>query len=355
MLRSFLTYIIILLIAFASVSKCSIICETNGTTDYAYNLPDRNIVSCPIHQQFTFSCHTHHIINIDQVIFSPFLPNPTGECTADWSAECKDKENAFNYLKNKCNSRDTCTVGSVELRSKTKCQLNEVISIHYKCIPTWEVMEVPIKCDLCKNVTYTSGLTPNFGFLHSTWYPNLQPHVTCHSQIQNKPNHVVVMYTVTGFIGPDKILIETYNEYGIYINQIITGNISTNLILTSNYNVNITILPTTYEIFNQPNFLLYYYVVPKCEYMLCPDPPVYPIYTSPITTPTTTTTTTTKATTTSTTTTTTDEQNTFAPPLIADKKEGAPPTITDAWLAAILALAYACIMIIAVLGAVWYR
>jgi len=90
--------------------------------------------------------------------------------------------------------------------------------------------------------------------------------------------------------------------------------------------------------------------------MLCPDPPVYPIYTSPITTSTTTTTTTTTTkTTTATKTTTTGEQNTYAPPLIADKKKGDPPTVTDAWLAAILALAYACLMIFAVLGAVYFR
>lgn len=182
-------------------------------------------------------------------------------------------------------------------------------------------MEVPIKCDLCKNVTYTSGLTPNFGFLHSSWYPNLDPYVTCNSQIQNKPDHIVVIYTVNGFIGPDKILLETYNEYGIHINQVLTGNITTNLVLTSNYNVNITILPTTYQVFNQPNFLIYYYVVPKCEYMLCPDPPVYPLYTTSTAIPTTTTEIMTIMT-------TTVEQSTYAPPLIADKKRGAAPTIS---------------------------
>ena len=58
--------------------------------------------------------------------------------------------------------------------------------------------------------------------------------------------------------------------------------------------------------------------------MLCPDPPVYPIYTTPITTIATTM----RTTPANTIRTTTVEQNTYAPPLIADKKKGAPPTIT---------------------------
>lgn len=303
-------------------NDANIICESNGTTDYAYNLPQRNIISCPSFQTFTFSCHTYHVINVDSLKFSPYSPHPNGECSSDWQQECKDDSYALQYLKNKCSSRESCSVHANELRTKTKCLLNEVISISYKCIPTWEVIEVPIKCDVCKNVTFTSGDTPNFGFLHSNYYSHHQvQHLSCMSQIQNKPDHIIVIYSVNGYIGPDKILVETYNDYGVYINQVITGNISTNLVMTSNYNVNITVLPETYEVFKNPHFLLYYYVVPKCEYMLCPVPtPTNPPPTYPTLPPSTTTTTTT----------TTVEQSSIAPPLIADKNKnkGGPASVS---------------------------
>lgn len=278
--------------------------------DYPYNLPIRNIVNCPGFETFTFSCHNYHVIDVDSLKFSPYSADPSGECTANWSSECKDNGYALEYLKKTCSGHNSCTINSKKLRSMSKCILNEVTSVSYKCVPTWEVMDVPIKCDLCKNVTFTTGIYPNFGFLHSSWYGSLDPYVTCVSQIQNKPNHIIVIYTVNGFIGLDQILIETYNEFGVHISKVVSGNLTTNLILTSNYNVNITILPQSYQIFNQPNFLLYYYVVPKCEYMLCPNttivnPPVtFPTVTYLPTIPT-----------------TTETPNTFAPPLIADKNK----------------------------------
>lgn len=338
---------LVLLVITLNGLNANIICESNGTTDYAYNLPQRNIINCPSYNKFTFSCHTYHVINIDSLKFSPYSPNPTGECTSDWAAECSDTDQALDYLRNKCSSSESCTIHSNELRKKTKCILNEVISISYKCIPTWEVIQVPIKCDVCKNVTFTSGDTPNFGFLHSNWYTHHEAQfLSCNSQIQNKPDHVVVIYSVNGYIGPDQILVETYNDYGVYISQVLSGNITTNLVLISNYNVNITIIPETYQVFHNPHFLLYYYVVPKCEYMLCPEKPVYPVITSPVTIPITTAMTTTAYV----------EQSTFAPPLIADKqKKGSPATVSDAWLAAILGLVYAVLMIFAVLAAVYFR
>ena len=69
-----------------------------------------------------------------------------------------------------------------------------------------------MKCDICKNVTINEkrrekgndglGLVGAYGFVHSAWYPKLYPRgVTCHSLIKNKPDHFLILYSVSGAIG----------------------------------------------------------------------------------------------------------------------------------------------------------
>ncbi len=143
------------------------------------------------------------------------------------------------------------------------------MSIFYKCVPTWEILDVPVKCDICKNVTITN-FRESYGFLHSAWYPKLYPRVTCHSLIKNKPHHFIVMFSVAGSIGHDKIQIESLNDHGHLISrELLSGTLTTKQILISPYDVNVTVLPEDTHFFEQRRFLLYFYLVPKCIDIHC--------------------------------------------------------------------------------------
>ncbi len=164
-----------------------------------------------------------------------------------------------------------------------------MISVLYKCVPTWEITDVPSKCDICKNVTITN-IRDSYGFIHSAWYPKLYPRVTCHSLIKNKPDHLIVIYSVSGSVGLDRIQIESVNPFGqLAYRETLSGNLTTKRILVSAYDVNVTVLPEDAYFFEQRRFLFYFYLVPKCEILYCqyPNatyPPVFthfPIYTEP--------------------------------------------------------------------------
>lgn len=163
-----------------------------------------------------------------------------GECESDWRSECHDDSGAFEYAARECSSREQCSLISYQLRSRTKCAQHQVVSIFYKCIPSWEITTVPIKCDICKNVTVNSiknSINDNFGFIHSAWYPKLYPRVTCHSLIQSRPEHFIVVYSVSGSIGLDRILVKK-QTHGLvfYIIHTISNNnsyINSNILISN--------------------------------------------------------------------------------------------------------------------------
>lgn len=105
---------------------------------YDYILPVRKVVSCPSFASFKFACQNYHVISIDGLTFSPVILDSSGQCTSDWSAECTDQDSALEYLMNQCSGRESCTLFSYQLRSRTKCNYHQVISIEYKCVPEWE-------------------------------------------------------------------------------------------------------------------------------------------------------------------------------------------------------------------------
>ena len=203
--------------------------------------------------------------------FSPVLLDSNGECNSDWTKECKEDGASLEYLSKQCSGKETCLLVSDNLRSKTKCSFHQVISVHYRCVPTWEVLEVPAKCDICKNVSITNCVE-NFGFIHSSWYPKLYPRVACYSFIKNKPDHAILVYSVSGTIGLDRIKIESFDlNTALSMKETISGNLTTQLILTTFNDVNITVLPDDNYFIDQRRFLLYFYMVPKCYVSLCPN------------------------------------------------------------------------------------
>lgn len=239
-------------------------------------MPLRTVNSCPSFASFKFACQPNHLISIDSLTFAPVLLDSAGECMSDWSAECKDEGSALDYALKECSSRESCSLISYQLRSRTKCSYHQVISIQYKCIPTWEVVDVPVKCDICKNVTINSLIDNNYGFIHSAWYPKLYPRVTCHSLIRNKPDHMIVIYSVSGSIGLDRIQIETVNVFGSPVKEILTGNLTTRLVMSSAYDINVTVLTEDTYYYDHRRFLLYFYLVPKCQMLLCSNITGYP-------------------------------------------------------------------------------
>ncbi|RNA40480.1 hypothetical protein BpHYR1_036982 [Brachionus plicatilis] len=308
--------------------------------DYDYALPLHKVTSCPSFASFKFSCQVNHLLSIESVVFSQVFVDERGECVADWKAECRDDSDALDFTVKQCSGQESCNIYSYNLRSRTKCNYHQVISVFYRCVPTFEVVNVPIKCDICKNVTVNSH-NDNYGFIHSAWYPKLYPRETCHSLIQNKPDHFIIIYSVSGFIGLDRIEIESVNQYGaLVIKETLTGNLTTQLVLTSAFNVNITVITSDTYYQSQRKFLLYFFIVPKCTVVLCSNVTGHPGSTfSHTTLPTIVFTNVTN-------------QSIFAPPLVAGSTH---KKLSDAWLAAILALAYALLMVFAVLLALYCR
>ena len=130
-------------------------------------------------------------------------------------------------------------------------------------------MDVPTKCDICKNVTITNVLD-QYGFIHSAWYPKLYPRVTCHSLIKNHPDKLIVIYSVSGSVGLDRIQIESVNQYGqLAYRETLTGNLTTKRVLVSAYDVNVTVLPEDAYFFEQRRFLFYFYLIPRCQLLHC--------------------------------------------------------------------------------------
>jgi hypothetical protein len=91
-------------------------------------------------------------------------------------------------------------------------------------------------------------------------------------KIKNKPDHIVVVYSVSGSIGLDRIQLQSLDHNGKIVHkEILTGNLSTQLVLKSNYDVNVTVLPEDNYYSAQRRFLLYFYIVPKCFLIFCPN------------------------------------------------------------------------------------
>lgn len=94
---------------------------------------------------------------------------------------------------------------------------------------------------------------------------------------------MVVVYSVSGSIGLDRIHLQSYDNFGHLVDkEVLTGNITTQLVLKSAYDVNVTVLPEDSYYYAQRRFLLYFYIVPKCYLILCPNITVYPHTTSTI-------------------------------------------------------------------------
>lgn len=91
-------------------------------------------------------------------------------------------------------------------------------------------------------------------------------------KIKNKPDHIVVVYSVSGSIGLDRIQLQSLDHNGKIVHkEVLTGNLSTQLVLKSNHDVNVTVLPEDNYYSAQRRFLLYFYIVPKCFLILCPN------------------------------------------------------------------------------------
>lgn len=60
------------------------------------------------------------------------------------------------------------------------------------------------------------------------------------------------------------------------IREILTGNLTTRLVMSSSQDVNITVLTEDTYYFEQRRFLLYFYIVPKCYVILCSNVTGYP-------------------------------------------------------------------------------
>ncbi len=266
--------------------------NNHNLAQYEYIIPLRLVNSCPSFATFKFSCPANHLISIESLTFAPLHQASSSECVPNLAAECKDQGAALDYAIRECSGREQCNLMSYQLRSKTKCSFHQIISIQYKCLPTWEESAMSTKSDICKNITL-NGNQENFGFIHSAWYPLMYPRLTCHSIIKNKPNHLIVIYSVSGSIGLDRLLMQSVNEHGLpVVKEILTGNLTTKLILTSSYDVNVSILTEDRYYYAYRRFLLYYYIVPKCSSLNCANrtsthlptstahstQPVYPIF-----------------------------------------------------------------------------
>ena len=303
---------------------------------YEYVLPLRRVVSCPSFATFSFACQPNHALSIEGLTFSPPLqrrssrrrrrrhqsaPSYAADCLSDWSRECRDDSMAYEYASVVCSGRQSCQLVADELRARISPQCSQlstfssssssIISVYYKCVPTWEVRQVPAKCDVCKNVTIgsadqqlrgASDSSSDYGFIYSAWYEHNQqepepvpPMANCRSLIKNKPNHVIVFYAVSGSLGADRIRLESLADDdeqtdGVSVaRELLTGNLTTRLVFASTHDVNLSVDTSQMQSHSannrqassgdlrpaaaseQRSFLLYFYVVHKCRVTRCPE------------------------------------------------------------------------------------
>ena len=224
-----------------------------------------------------------YFISIDYIrSFPSLLTSDVNSCQPDLVHTCDNYD--LRYLNTLCNGKPHCPdIPAYQIRDRSLCAFKAVTEIGYHCVPTWHLNEIQTKCDICKN----GSLTNDYGFIYSRNYPSRTVRASCFTTIFARPNHKTILYFVNGALNYDQLRIESVTSEGLSILNIsLNGNLTTQRLAASTYEMKITFLPSHVYSNHATYYLLYFYTIPLCSVT---DPCVPPV-TTPFVLPTVTTT-----------------------------------------------------------------
>ncbi|CAF1005047.1 unnamed protein product [Adineta ricciae] len=268
---------------------------------FEYELPNRTITICPSYSLIALECpqipslldqHSwrpatpKYLISIDYIRSFPLrLGFDPRSCQPDLAHACNNYD--LRYINTLCNGKPQCSdISAYQIRERSLCAFKAVTEIGFHCVPTWNLPEIQTKCDICQN----TSLTSDYGFIYSRNYPLKTTRMSCFTTIYARPNHKIVLYFVDGELNHDQLRIESVTANGMSIlNVSLNGNLSTQRLAASIYQMKITFLPSQVYSYHPTYYLLYFYMIPICSITepCLPSPPsilttqpIYPIRTT---------------------------------------------------------------------------
>ena len=273
-----------------NISRLSLIFDSV----FEYELPNRTITICPSYSLISIECpqipsvsHHHswqlnqpkYLISIDYIRSFPLrLGFDPRSCQPDLTHACNNYD--LRYINTLCNGKSHCSdISTYQVRERSLCAFKAVTEVAFHCVPTWHFEEIQHKYDICKN----TSLINDYGFIYSTNYPSKTNRHTCFATIYTRPNYKLILYFVDGELNHDQLRIESVTSTGIpIVNITLNGNLSTQRLAASNYEMKITFFPSPIYSYHPTYYLLYFYLVPTCNINdpCPPGPPPPPVYTT---------------------------------------------------------------------------
>ncbi|CAF3366042.1 unnamed protein product [Rotaria sp. Silwood1] len=244
---------------------------------FEYELPNRTVTICPSYSLISLECPQipslsdhrswqpnlpKYLISIDYIRSFPLrLGFDASSCQSDLSHACNNYD--LRYINTLCSGKPQCSdISAYQIRERSLCAFKAVTEIGFHCVPTWNLNEIQIKCDICKN----ASLTNDYGFIHSRNYPSKTVRMLCSTTIYAKPNHKIILYFVHGELNHDQLRIESVTLHGITIlNITLNGNLTTQRLAASTYEMKITFIPSHIYSYHPTYYLLYFYTIPICS------------------------------------------------------------------------------------------
>ena len=270
---------------------------------FEYELPNRSITICPSYSLVALECpqlpsspsNQHawqlnlpkYLLSIDYIRSFPLrLGYDVNSCQPDLTHGCNNYD--LRYINTLCNGKAQCAeVSAYQVRERSLCPFKAVTEIGFHCVPTWNLDEIQLKRDICENSSFTN----DYGFIYSRNYPSKTIRQTCFTTIYAKANHKIILYFVNGDLNHDQLRIESVTSEGLPIlNITLNGNLSTQRLTASTYEIKITFIPSQIFSYHPTYYLLYFYMIPICIFpqpCLPPEPPlvtttpwIFPVTTS---------------------------------------------------------------------------
>jgi hypothetical protein len=260
---------------------------------FEYELPNRSITICPSYSLVALECpqllsssSSHHslqlnlpkyLLSIDYIRSFPLrLGYDINSCQPDIAHACNNYD--LRYLNTLCNGKPQCSdISAYQVRERSLCAFKAVTEIGFHCVPTWNLDEIQTKRDICENSSFTS----DYGFIYSRNYPSKTVRISCLTTIYAKINHKIILYFVNGELNHDQLRIESVTAEGLPILNIsLNGNLSTQRLTESTYQIKITFIPSQIYSYHPTYYLLYFYMMPICSFIHSCPPPEPPLLTT---------------------------------------------------------------------------
>lgn len=235
-------------------------------------MPNRTITICPSYSLISIECpqigssyvpsnEPKYLISIDYIRSYPLrLGFDPRSCQPDYSHACNNYD--LRYINSLCNGRSHCSdISTYQIRERSLCAFKAVTEIGFHCVPTWNLFEIENKYDICENISLSSS----YGFIYSRNYPLKTNRISCFVKLSTKFNEKLIVYFVNGDLNHDQLRFESITlDQQTTVNITLNGNLTTQRIAETNYQIKITFHPSEIFSYHPTYFLLYFYTIPIC-------------------------------------------------------------------------------------------